>query len=68
MVKFVLLISLLWAPSLFAQDISVKMASEEVLDSLIRNSEKHLYSHWDSAFLYLTKADSLAQQLQKKIK
>ncbi|WP_296702383.1 tetratricopeptide repeat-containing sensor histidine kinase [Algoriphagus sp.] len=41
------------------------MEPEIVLDSLISLSEKYLYSEWDSAFLYLTKADSLAHILKK---
>jgi len=60
-----LLISLLWAFTTFQQKSSTKMESDAILDSLIKKSEYYLYVEWDSAFAYLTQADSLARLLEQ---
>ncbi|MBN3583717.1 tetratricopeptide repeat-containing sensor histidine kinase [Algoriphagus aestuarii] len=68
MPNFILLISLLWAFAPIQQENPTKMGSEEILDSLIKKSEQYLYVEWDSAFAYLSKADSLAKLLEDENK
>lgn len=65
MFNFILLFSLIWATPPFHQESSAKMEPNAVLDSWIKNGEKYLYTQWDSAHFYLTKADSLAHILEK---
>jgi signal transduction histidine kinase len=65
MSNFILFISLIWAMSPFQKESSTKMESEVILDSLIIKSEKYLYVEWDSAFTYLTQADSIARLLEE---
>ncbi len=68
MPNFILLISLIWAFIPLQQETSTKMESEVILDSLIQKSEQYLYVEWDSAFAYLTKADSLARLIEDENK
>ena len=68
MPNFILLISLIWAFIPLQQENSTKMESEVILDSLIQKSEQYLYVEWDSAFFYLTKADSLARIIEDENK
>ncbi|MEN2283223.1 ATP-binding protein [Algoriphagus sp. SE2] len=68
MPNFILLISLFWAFIPLQQENSSKIEPEVILDSLIRKSEQYLYLEWDSAYSYLTKADSLARLLEDENK
>ena len=68
MSKSFLLISLLWAFAPLPKDNSTKVESNAILDSLIKKSEYYLYLEWDSAYSYLTQADSLARLLNQENK
>ncbi len=50
-----------WAFFPFQEESSVQNESEFLLDSLIDKGEKYLYVEWDSAFHYLSQADSIAR-------
>ena len=65
MPNFILLFSLIWVLSPFQQENTIKMESEQILDSLISKGEEFLYVEWDSAYSYLKKADSLARELEE---
>lgn len=68
MFHLILTISLIWAAPHFEQESSDKIEPEVLLDSLISKSEKYLYSEWDSAYSYLSKADSLSRLLEEENK
>jgi len=61
----ILLISLIWAITTFQGGSSTKLEPEVLLDSLIGKGEEYLYVEWDSAFTYLTQADSLARLMEE---
>ncbi|MBN3520024.1 tetratricopeptide repeat protein [Algoriphagus lutimaris] len=65
MSNLILLISLIWTSPPIQVENSTKMDSMVMLDTLISKGEKYLYAEWDSAFFYLTKADSLARLLEE---
>ncbi|SIN67531.1 tetratricopeptide repeat-containing sensor histidine kinase [Algoriphagus halophilus] len=65
MSNLILLISLIWATPPIQVESTTKIDSEVLLDTLISKGEKYLYAEWDSAFYYLSKADSLARLLEE---
>lgn len=59
---------MVWAFSPFQVESTAQNESEFLLDSLIDKGEKYLYVEWDSAFHFLTQADSIARSLEEENK
>ncbi|SHO60587.1 tetratricopeptide repeat protein [Algoriphagus zhangzhouensis] len=62
------MISLVWAFSPFQEESTDQNESEFLLNSLIDKGEKYLYVEWDSAYHYLSQADSIARSLNEENK